>query len=164
MLKRLMGLGVGIVGIMVLGGCASKEVAISHTFSNIRSDSNITKIFLVPLKNYTDVPMAGLRATNLLEGVLRAKGIEVETAEKKLKRKKICQRSLEEGFRYAMSGGVSEWRYKTGIDGEPAISVQVTLYDCEQKKAYWSGTASSDDYWRASVGTTAQSTIENLLD
>lgn len=152
------------VGILVLGGCASKEMAVSHSFSNIRNDRNISKIFLVPLKNYTDVPMAGLRATNLVEGVLRAKGIEVETTEKKLKRKKMCQHSLDDGYRYVMTGGVSEWRYKTGIDGEPAISVQVTLYDCEKKKAFWSGTASSDDYWRASVGTTAQSTIENLLD
>lgn len=161
MLKKALGVGTGL---LLLGGCASKEMAVSHTFTNVQEDQNITKIFLVPLKNYTDVPMAGLRATNLVEGILRAKGIEVETPSKKVKRSKICKRSLENGFRYAMSGGVSEWRYKTGIDGEPAISVQVTLYDCQKDQAAWSGTASSDDYWRASVGTTAQSTIESLLD
>ncbi len=161
MMKKFLGLSAGL---MLLGGCAAKEMAVSHTFSDIREDRNITKIFLAPLKNYTDVPMAGLRATNLVEGILRAKGIEVKSPEKKIKNKKMCKESMKEGFRYAMRGGVSEWRYKTGIDGEPAISVQVTLYDCENDNAVWSGTASSDDYWRASVGTTAQSTIESLLD
>lgn len=152
------------VGILVLGGCASKEMAVNSSFSDVTREHNITKIFLTPLKNYTDVPMAGLRASNLIEGVLRAKNIAVAIPSKKIKMKKICKNSIEKGFRYAMGGGVSEWRYKTGIDGEPAISLQVTLYDCEHKSALWSGTASSDDYWRASVGTTAQSTIESLLD
>ena len=161
MLKKVLGV---CAGLLLVGGCASKEMVTNHSFSKIREDRNITKIFLVPLKNYTDVPMAGLRATNLMEGILRAKEIEVATPIKKVKRKKICKRSTERGYRYAMNGGVSEWRYKTGIDGEPAISLQITLFDCEQNEAVWSGTASSDDYWRASVGTTAQSTIENLLD
>ena len=129
------------------------------------SDKNISRVAVVPMKNYTDVPMAGLRATNLLVGILRAQNVAVTPmTDRKIKETKgYCRKASEKGIRYLMGGGVSEWRYKTGIDGEPAVSFQVSLHDCEKDTVVWSGTASSNDYWRASIGTTAQATMQELL-
>jgi hypothetical protein len=91
--------------------------------------------------------------------------VEVDEYFKKWKEKEVCKIADRYGDRFAMIGGVSEWRYKTGIDGEPAVSLQVSLVDCRQGgRVVWSATASSNDTWRASVGTTAQAIIERMFE
>jgi hypothetical protein len=83
---------------------------------------------------------------------------------KKTKSSKICDVARQASFRYAMTGGVSEWRYKTGIDGEPAVSKHHSMYACHEQNVIWSATASSNDAWKSSVGTTAQAIVEKMFD
>ncbi len=149
-----------IAGALALGGCATKEYVASKPFAQVGAEHNVTAVTLLALRNYTDVPEAGKRAANLVAGVLRAKGFAVKEAFRKRKKGDPCEMVDD---RYVMDGGVSEWRYKTGIDGEPAVSLQLTLHDCQSKKILWSATASSNDYWRASIGTTAQAVIEKMF-
>lgn len=126
---------------------------------------NDISVALFRLENFTDTPRAGMRAANILEGLLKAKGYRVisHVNEKKYSFKKAAKKAEMDEAKYFIFGGVSEWRYKTGIDGEPAVSVQVSLYKTKNKKLVWSGTGSDNDWGNASIGTTAQDLFEEML-
>ena len=117
------------------------------------------------LQNYTDTPRAGMRAANIIEGVLKSKGYRVisHVNEKKYSLKKAYKKAKNDASQYFIYGGVSEWRYKTGIDGEPAVSLQISLYKTKNKKLVWSATGSDSDWGNGSIGTTAQSLILDMM-
>jgi len=118
------------------------------------------------LQNYTDTPRAGMRAANIIEGILKSKGYRVisHVNEKKESFKKAYKRAKDDDAKYFLYGGVSEWRYKTGIDGEPAVSLQISLYKTKNKKLVWSATGSDSDWGNASIGTTAQSLLLDMME
>ncbi len=117
------------------------------------------------LQNYTDTPRAGMRAANIIEGILKSKGYRVisHVNEKKYSLKKAHKRAKEDDSKYFIYGGVSEWRYKTGIDGEPAVSLQISLYKTKNKKLVWSATGSDSDWGNGSIGTTAESLMLEMM-
>lgn len=148
---------------LCLGGCSTLELSVGSTLPEANPAQSIT---VFALDNYTDTPQAGSRASNLIEGVLLSEGYHV------VKSIGLGHKSLNEqlqiaqnnGSGYLLNGGVSEWRYKTGIDGEPAISLQCKLIDVRSKKVIWSATASSNDWGNASIGTTAQAMIASMFE
>lgn len=123
-------------------------------------------VSLFRLNNYTDTPRAGMRAANLIEGILLTKGYKVKShlKEKIPSMKKAKKIAKEDGSKYFVYGGVSEWRYKTGIDGEPAVSLQVSLYKTKKSKLVWSATGSDSDWGNASIGTTAQDLLLEMME
>ena len=148
--------------VLLLGACSTLEVSTG----SVLPDTNQTKsIALFALDNYTDTPQAGMRASNLIEGILHARGYTVintiSLGDKSLNEK--IQVAKTKGSSYVLTGGVSEWRYKTGIDGEPAVSLHCKLVDVTSSKVVWSSTASSNDWGNASIGTTAQEMIETMF-
>ena len=125
---------------------------------------NVT-VTMFKLNNYTDTPRAGMRASNILEGVLLSKGYDITShiTQKLPSMKKAKKIAKEDGSKYFIYGGVSEWRYKTGIDGEPAVSMQISLYKTKNSKLVWTATGSDSDWGNASVGTTAQDLILDMM-
>ena len=146
-----------------LGACSTLELSVGSELPDANQTQSIT---VFALDNYTDTPQAGMRASNLIEGVLLSEGYtivkSIELGRKNLNEQ--LQIAQDNGSEYLLNGGVSEWRYKTGIDGEPAISLQCKLIDVHTKKVVWSATASSNDWGNASIGTTAQAMIESMLE
>jgi len=122
-------------------------------------------ITLFRLNNYTDTPRAGLRASNILEGLLLSKGYIVKShfSKKTPSMKKARKIAKEDDSKYFIYGGVSEWRYKTGIDGEPAVSLQTSLYKTKNSKLVWSATGADSDWGNASIGTTAQDLLLEMI-
>jgi len=152
-----------IITILFMVNCSNQKLSVSKEIPYLEDK----KIALYPLQNYTDTPRAGMRATNILEGILLAKGYNVDSRldskTKKMSLDKKLRDARRRGDKYAMVGGVSEWRYKTGIDGEPAISLFIKLVDTSTKKIVWSATASDNDWGTASVGTVAQELFESMV-
>ena len=122
-------------------------------------------VSLFRLHNYTDTPRAGMRASNIIEGILLAKGYNVTShiTDKLPSMKKARKIAKEDGSKYFLYGGVSEWRYKTGIDGEPAVSFQTSLYKTKNSNLVWSATGSDSDWGNASIGTTAQDLLTAMM-
>ena len=152
------------MSLLIFSGCSRSQIATKDTMPD---KSYSRKVTLFALENYTDTPQAGMRAANIVEGVLRARGYEVESKinislRKSTLRKKIADAKKEESD-YLFIGGVSEWRYKTGIDGEPAVSLQFQLINVSTQKIVWSATGSDSSWGNASIGTTAQELIESML-
>jgi len=153
-------------------GCSSKTVTVTPTeLPEVYVDVNAThqvkndvKISLFKLDNYTDTPRAGQRATNIVEGVFLAKEYKIYTHMTNDAKSLVSmqQKAQEDGAKYFLSGGVSEWRYKTGIDGEPAVSLRLNLYKTENMKLVWSATGAHSDWGTGSIGTTAQELIESM--
>ncbi|MBD3796511.1 MAG: hypothetical protein IE887_02025 [Campylobacterales bacterium] len=126
---------------------------------------NDTAIALFCLENFTDTPRAGMRAANILEGLLKAKGYKVvsHVNDKTYSFKKAAKQAMDDNAQYFIYGGVSEWRYKTGIDGEPAVSIQLSLYKTDNQKLIWSATGSDSDWGNGSIGTTAQALLMKMI-
>jgi len=171
MIKIYKTLGLLLV-MSILFGCSNTLVSQHNKLPEVYVDINETHrmkrditIAVFALNNYTDTPLAGMRATNLLQGVLMTKGYnvvsEMQTSYNDFET--ALQIAKQDKADYFIHGGVSEWRYRTGIDGEPAISMQCNLVETNSSKTIWSATASDSDWGNASIGVTAQELILNML-
>ncbi len=148
---------------LIFGACSSTHITSSAVLPTV---DEIRSISIFALDNYTDTPQAGMRAANLIEGVLISQGYTLDN-QVMIKTKSLEEKlriASENGSDYLLIGGVSEWRYKTGIDGEPAISLQCKLIEVSSSAVIWNSTASSNDWGNASIGTTAQEMIVSMFD
>jgi len=159
--------------IFLMVGCSTSSLIrteksmpiVYEDINDTYEQKNDVSISLFRLNNYTDTPRAGMRASNIVEGILLAKGYRVNShlKDKLPSMKKARKIAKDDGSKYFMYGGVSEWRYKTGIDGEPAVSLQLSLYKTKKSKLVWSATGSDSDWGNASIGTTAQDLLDEML-
>ncbi len=154
-----------LVGLLFLVGCSGPTISKKSNLTEI--DNNAT-LALYPLDNYTDTPRAGLRASNIIEGVLLSQGYKVSSYVDEENHELTLSSKLEEAKQnhidYLFLGGISEWRYKTGIDGEPAISLHLKCMDVKTKKIVWSAIGSNNSWGNASIGTVAQELIVSMID
>lgn len=144
------------------------RIVTSKQYLNLPSEN---KIYVLPLENLTETPLAGRRVASILEGVLRTKGFKVESRIQGLEERdysakeilKLMGKIKEKSVRYVFSGSVNEYRYKTGIDGEPAVSVSINLYDLHKDKIIWSSTGAATGWSYESLGTVTQKLLNNLI-
>ena len=165
---------VGFFIVIGMGGCSVAEISVTQKgLPKVYKDYNDTyvikrdiQISLFQLYNYTDTPEAGKRAANILQGVLEAKGYKVIPHYKKriVSFKRAKKIAKKDGSRYFMLGGVSEWRYKNGIDSEPVVSLRLSLYKTKKGKLVWSATGSDGNWGNDSLGYTAQCLMNEMMD
>lgn len=159
-----------LLGIALLAGCSTLDRSDAPTVS--------TKALWVvlPFANNTETPLAGSRAEAIAEGLLRARGIA------KLRRypaslqqdalfepgdRKQVDAALEwargEGAKYALTGSVDEWRYKVGVDGEPAVGVALSIIDVATGDTLWTGVGGKSGWSREALSAVAQQLMRSLL-
>ncbi|NPB08174.1 MAG: hypothetical protein GXN96_04505 [Aquificae bacterium] len=124
---------------------------------------------VVPFENYTDTPLAGFRVASILEGVLRSEGYRVirvwdytytEPDRKELER---WRREAMKKADFVIFGTVNEFRYKAGVEGEPAVSLSVFLYDAKKGEVVGGASGSASGWSYESLGTLTQKLIRKLL-
>lgn len=151
--------------IFLLSSCAT-------AYNNVGGISNKGEMHVIlPFENYTETSMAGLRASAILEGVMRANGYKVkerfwehkDTDFSPVEIKELFARAKNTEARYVVTGQVNEWRYKTGIDGEPAVSITINIYDAKSGGIVWSGTAARSGWSYESLGTAAQKLMDGMF-
>ena len=125
---------------------------------------------VIPFENYTNTPLAGYRVASMLESTLRAKGFRVIRRVWEFKGidpdNKEIGKILEKASResdYVIAGSVNEFRYKVGIDGEPAVSISVYLIDSVSGAVVGGATLSGSGMSYDSLGTLTQKLIDKLL-
>jgi hypothetical protein len=118
--------------------------------------------------------MAGLRASSIVESVLAQKNISLismvggseEMAEAKSKAL-FLQQKREEAVKveadYLVIGEVQEWRYKTGIDGEPVVSYSVKVIDLKNSNIVFNGMGAKSGWGHKSIGVVAQEIAQELI-
>lgn len=161
------------LSILFFTACSTATIVITEkSLPKVYKDVNAThemkrdvSVTLFRLNNYTDTPRAGMRASNIIEGILLSKGYKIinHIDDKTPSLQKARKIAKDDESKYFMYGGVSEWRYKTGIDGEPAVSLQTSLYKTKNGNLVWSATGSDSDWGNASIGTTAQDLLNEMM-
>lgn len=162
---------IGLAGaLLVLASCSTVQVGKAPSLE--RS----AKWAILPFVNQTETPQAGLRAESITENLLRADGIasmkkypsamNTETLFEPADRKQFDAAlawARAENIKYGVAGTVDEWRYKVGIDGEPAAGVTLQLIDVQSGDVMWAASGGSTGWSRESLSGVAQKLIGKLL-
>lgn len=131
---------------------------------------------VLPFANHTETPLAGQRAEAIAQALLSAQGVgqvrrtPATTQQEALFGAGDAQRSedalawaREQKIRYALAGSVEEWRYKVGVDGEPAAGVTLQILDVATGDTLWSGSGGQSGWSREALSAVAQKLIRKLL-
>lgn len=159
-----------VIAVMAVSGCTVVDRVRSAT-----PDFG-ARWALLPIANHTETPQAGLRAEAIAETVLRALGIRdlerypaslnpetlLEPAERKLAEQALAWAKGREA-RYAVSGAVEEWRYKVGVDGEPAVGISLTVVDLRSGAVVYSAAGGKSGWSREALSAVAQKLLRELL-
>ena len=146
---------IALITALVLGACTTLEHSPAPQF-----DSQAAWVVL-PFANNTETPLAGNRATSIAESLLRTSGISrVKGYPSALAAETLFEpnhhRELEsalewarkQGAKYALTGTVDEWRYKVGVDGEPAVGVTLSVIDVASGETKWSAVGGKSGWSR----------------
>ncbi len=131
---------------------------------------------LLPMVNQSQSPRAGERVEALVETELRVRGVMPEHYPEKATRDPLAliddHRRLEEALhwararnlRYGVTGSVQEWRYKSGLDGEPAVGVSLRVIDLESGRVLWAASGARTGWGYESASGTAARLVRELLE
>lgn len=132
-------------------------------------------IIILPFLNRSETPLAGERAEAIALSVLRERGMVnlriyqaqpepngLPILDEVRRLNQATEQAIEKGMRYAISGSVEEWRYKSGLDGEPAVGLSLRLLDLSSGEVLWSGSAARSGWSRESLSGTAHKVLEEL--
>lgn len=156
---------------LAAGGCSTLEHG-----PGVSVDRNASWVIL-PVTNHSDTPQAGLRLENLLESQLRNRGIvsvqryPAEVAPELLfdpRESRLQERARQwakgQKARYALTGAVNEWRYKVGVDGEPAVGLTLQIIDIETDKVIYSATGARTGWSREALSGVAQKLTAEMIE
>jgi len=134
------------------------------------------KVAMLPVANFTDVPQAGLRVEALLEPALRQAGLRQlavyppalnpETLFEPGERKAQAEAekwARAQGVRYVVSGAVNEWRYKVGVDGEPAVGLMLQVKDLSSDQVVYSAAGGRTGGSREALAAVGQRLAAELV-
>jgi TolB-like protein len=130
---------------------------------------------VLPFANHTETPLAGSRAAAIAAALLQSRGLADVRSAPGAQQEGLAdpvehgdpvaalEWARKEGARYAVGGSVDEWRYKVGVDGEPAVSLALQIIDVRDGRVLWSGVSGSSGWSRESLGGLAQKVLRELL-
>ena len=132
-----------------------------------------SKWALLPVLNHSETPQAGERVEAMLETLLRKGGVvqlehypSPKEADANLfasdRQRYDAALAWARGskYDYAVTGSVEEWRYKSGLDGEPAIGVSMRVVELSTGRVVWAATGTQT----GSSAENASGTALRLLD
>jgi polysaccharide biosynthesis protein PelC len=159
---------------IAITGCATSAINISCSQIRLPRNANYG---VMPFQNNTDRPQTGNRAAAITAGILQTMGPNNVTVYQPVTykneiianpNKTISMRTQlawakRNNIRYILSGTVNEWRYKVGLDGEPAVNLTLKLYDTRMHRYIWNAVGSLTGGSRDGLGLIAQRLISGLL-
>lgn len=160
-----------MVGTLLLTSCAVYEIQDAKPF-----DRNV-KWVMLPMINHSDTPDAGARAADIAETLFRSRGMtqlfhyesqadsqNILELDQKKELSDAIKWAKQQGYNVGLSGSVQEWRYKSGLDGEPAAGITLTVIDLDNGQVIWSASGSRTGWGRDSVSGVAHKLLAVLID
>ena len=163
------------LALLLLAIAATGCSVMDKTRTPVQLDAG-AKWVILPIANHTETPQAGLRAEVILESLLRQRGLQTlvrppalqagdlmgDLPDRKLQQD--AQRwAAEQGIRYAVTGAVDEWRYKVGVDGEPAVGLVLQVIDLGSGNVVWTATGARSGWSREALSAVGQKLMRDLL-
>ena len=174
---------------IVLSGCS-----IDRVYEGDPLDDRAAWV-LLPIVNQAQTPQAGERVESILLSLLRNRGVKrighypkqvqsqsLMLMDDQARYANALNWALKKGYRYGITGTVEEWRYKAGLDGEPAVGITLKVLDLqalsdqelrpaqELKKepsiepTIWTATGARTGWGREGVAIAAHKLLNELLD
>lgn len=132
-----------------------------------------TVILLPPFENATNDEFAGVALKEITASALMAKGVQLYQTEDVMNRLGMPEApaplgnyeamAAETGAQYVLLGTVHEYRYKTDLDGDPAVGLTLRLVDVADGRTVWQGTGSNVGFVNASVTSAGQKVAQDLV-
>jgi hypothetical protein len=159
------------LGLSFLAACSTL-----HTTPKTALDKQASWV-LVPAINNTETPQAGARLDSITASLLRSHGIQnltyvgasenndslFDLADRRQQTAALAA-AKNTGAKYAVAASVDEWRYKVGLDGEPAAGITLNIIEVQSGQVVWSGAAAKTGWSREAVSAVAQKVVNNLLN
>lgn len=131
------------------------------------------RVAVVPLINLSETPQAGDQASSIVTAILRAEGVREVTLylpvddnplmfESQVRQADAIRRAKADGVDMIVGGTVEEWRYKAGLDSEPAVGVTLMVTDARSGHMLWTGTAARTGWSRETLGIVAREVLQDL--
>jgi hypothetical protein len=164
--------GIAIVILVASAACSTTMTTVQRAGS-LRSG---VRWVMLPVSNFSETPQAGERVESMLETLLRKDGISSLDRYPPIKDddthlvvsdRQRYEESLawarQQRFDYAVSGSVEEWRYKTGIEGEPAVGLTVRVVDLKTDRVLWAASGARTGGSADNTSGTALRILDALL-
>ncbi len=179
----------GLSLIFLLNACSVNQIYHGEALDNQAS------WVLLPVVNRSQTPQAGERVEAILVSLLRSRGVKYIShypgtpqsqvlimLDEQTRYNAALKWALTRKFRYAITGTVEEWRYKAGLDGEPAVGITLRVIDLrphkepvvkttattqakyETPRVLWSATGARTGWGREGIAAATQTLLNNLLD
>jgi TolB-like protein len=159
------------VALAFLAGCMTLDA------SPVISVDRSAEWVLLPFINATETPLAAQRAEAVTMGLLQSFGVgNIQRYPQSMQDENLFEagqgKSQEQALawaqarkaRYGLSGTVQEWRYKVGVDGEPAVGVSLQLIDLADGRVVWSALGARSGWSRETLAGVAQKLIKSMLE
>jgi len=163
-----------IVGVFIF-----VALSVSCSVSQVHEGPSLPKNarwVMLPIINFALTPQAGVRTEAILATHLRSIGL-VNIVNYPYQTQKSGLPDLNEqhryetalkavkklNYEYAITGSIDEWRYKSGLDGEPAVGVSLKVIDMKTDKVVWSVSGSRTGWGYESVTGTVNKLLAKLL-
>ncbi|MDD2710429.1 MAG: hypothetical protein PHV34_20815 [Verrucomicrobiae bacterium] len=159
-MKRLLLSGL----LMVLCGCASTvEYGGRKEIADLQG-----RVCLAPFENATDDEHAGRAFTELFGTAMMERGVELIQLSKTASEDPgaavdYLHLAKEKKAVYLVAGAVHEYRYKTDLDGDPAVGVTIRIVEVSSKKTVWQASGSNVGVGFSSLTSAAQEVVGDIV-
>ena len=153
----------------LLTGCSTYNIPDSPQFSQDH------QWIVMPFNNYSTTPLAAEQAEAMVASVIQSEGVSVTMYEvstentlesildSSIKTKAAKQWLFTQPASYTVSGSITEWRYKNGLDAEPVVGVTMTITDSLTNQVIWRATGALSGWGRESLAQTGLEVFEKLI-
>ena len=76
---------------------------------------------------------------------------------------RALKKAGQSGARFGVTGAIHEWRYKTGLDGEPAVGLTLQVVELPSGRVIWTASGARTGWGYANVSGTAEKLVMQLL-
>lgn len=162
---------VALMCMLLLVGCT--------TINNTNSIGlfSTAPIGLVPFANNSQTPGAGQSAAAIVADILRSNGADSILFYQRPASRKVILPGLRpalttrqalrwarrHNMSYLITGVLTEWRYKVGIDGEPTVGFTLQMFNVRTGQVVWSAVGSRIGTSRQSISGIAQRLMNQIL-
>jgi len=152
-----------IAMVFIFTGCASVM-----NYTQIKHVPRDGYIAVLPLQNNTNTPRAGQRAKNIIVNILLSRNYPATGVsagdEEYMSEKRANEISKNLNSKYYLFGSVNEWRYKSGMEAEPAVAVSFRIIDKKSGAVVYSAVGAKNGWGGDSVSSIAQKLVLELIN
>jgi hypothetical protein len=161
---------IALACLVALTGCTHSQ----YQGGTRKVNESQVRICLPPYFNATDDDHAARALTEITASALMNKGIplvQTEPALAKIRQDNAAgadglflEAAKSLGATHLLIGTVHEYRYKTDLDGDPAVGITLRLVDAKEGNTLWQGSSAKVGVCFASLSSAAQYAVKRLVN